>query len=230
MKMKHILLFIISMFCFFTIFSQETKVKDSISTKKTYGLRLGLDLSNPIRTLFDKDRKSIELIADYRLKDNWYIASEIGFLNQKSKEDYYNYTTNGQYIKIGANYNSYKNWLSMDNEIFIGARYGFSTFLQNLHHFSIEPNNGLPIYETTGTKYNGLNAHWLELIFGIKTEIYKNLFLGFSFSAKKMISTKEPDSFKNLTVPGFDRVFLNDAGFGFNYTISYRIPLFKKEK
>lgn len=43
-----------------------------------------------------------------------------------------------------------------------------------------------------------------------------------------MISTKEPDGFKNLFVPGFNRVFLNDSGFGFNYTISYLIPIYKR--
>jgi len=29
-------------------------------------------------------------------------------------------------------------------------------------------------------------------------------------------------------VPGFDRIFLNNGGVGFNYTISYRLPLYKK--
>lgn len=230
MKMKHLFLFIISTFCFFMTIAQENKVADSIKINKTYGLRLGLDISNPIRTLINSDRKALEITADYRLNDNWYMASEIGYLNQFSKEDYFNYTTKGQYIKLGTNYNTYKNWLSMDNEIYLGARYGFSTFSQNLNEFTIDPNEGLPIYQNNGANYNGLNAHWIELLVGIKTEVYTNVYVGFSFSAKKMISTKEPNDFKNLTVPGFDRVFLNNGGFGFNYTIAYRIPLFKKEK
>jgi hypothetical protein len=119
----------------------------------------------------------------------------------------------------------------MSNEIYIGTRYGFSTFSQTLENYTVISANELP---ETGSdisqKFSGLNANWIEFLIGIKTEIYHNVFLGFSFSGKKMLFTKEPENFKNLYVPGFDRVFLNDSGFGFNYTISYRIPLFKKEK
>ena len=37
-----------------------------------------------------------------------------------------------------------------------------------------------------------------------------------------------PDNFKSLYVPGFNRVFETETGFGFNYTISYIIPFFNK--
>ena len=117
----------------------------------------------------------------------------------------------------------------MDNEIFIGARYGFSTFSQELHQYTIDPSLILPEFnETENTKFSSLNAHWIEFQVGMKSEVMTNLFLGFSLSLKKMIATKEPTNFQNLTVPGFDRVYLNDVGFSFNYTISYRIPLFNK--
>ena len=45
---------------------------------------------------------------------------------------------------------------------------------------------------------------------------------------KKMISTKEPSNFKNLYAPGFNRIYLNNMGIGFNYTISYLIPIIRK--
>ncbi len=118
----------------------------------------------------------------------------------------------------------------MDNEIYIGTRYAFSTFSQTLENYTVTSDVALP--ETSNTnaqKFTGLNASWVEFVLGIKAEVYANIFLGFSLNAKKMIATKEPENFKNLYVPGFDRVFLNDSGFGFNYTISYRLPLYKKE-
>ncbi|MCF6350006.1 MAG: DUF6048 family protein [Flavobacteriaceae bacterium] len=230
MKQQSISLYFISIFFIsIPLFSQEVK-KDTVIIKDIYGLRIGVDISNPIKTLFNSDRKAYEIVADYRLNKKLYAAAEIGYLDNLRAEDNFEFTTKGQYIRLGVNYNTYKNWLNMDNEIYIGTRYGFSTFSQTLENYTITSDITLPeIANTNAQKFTGLNANWVEFIIGIKVEVYANIFLGFSLSTRKMISTKEPKNFKNLYVPGFDRVFLNDSSFGFNYTISYRLPLYKKE-
>lgn len=216
----------------FGSFAQDLKVENDTIIKNKYGLRVGVDLFNPVNTFFDKDRKGLELVGDYRISKKYYLAAELGYLENTSKEDYLNFTTNGSYIKAGVDYNAYQNWLDMENMIYVGFRYGFSTFSQTLNSYTINNNYYLHEYETAveGQKFDGLSAHWAEIVLGIKAELFNNLYLGFSFSGKKMISSKEPENFKNLFVPGFNRVFLNNAGFGFNYTISYLIPLYKKPK
>jgi predicted porin len=224
--------YILLIFLLFALigYSQEVK-KDSIIYKDVYGFRVGIDVSNPARTFFDSDRKSLELVADYRINKKIYAAVELGFLDKTTNEDYINFNTNGQYIKVGANYNLYENWLDMDNEVYIGLRYGFSTFKQTLNSYTVYSDVALPsIQNNTRKEFTGLTANWGELVFGMKVETFKNVFVGASFSFKKMISTTEPENFKNLYVPGFDRVFLNNGGFGFNYTIAYRLPLYKKNK
>jgi hypothetical protein len=209
--------------------SQSIQKKDTIKITKTYGLRIGLDLSNPIRTSLNKDRKAFEITLDFRIKPNLYIASEIGQLDQFTKEVKYDFNTKGQYLKLGANYNVYKNWLNMDNEIYVGIRYGHSIFTQSVSNIVINTENSLPPLSLPETQtFDNLNANWLEFVVGIKAEIYKNIYLGFQFSGNKILSQKKPKSFQNLYVPGFNRVFLNKSGFGFNYTISYRIPILKK--
>lgn len=231
MKKQNIFLFFISLFVFVCTFSQEEVKKDSLVQKDVYGLRIGLDLSNPIRSIIDSDRKSIEIVADYRINKKWYAATEIGYLDNYKEEDNFDFSTKGQYIKLGGNYNTYNNWLNMDNEIYIGARYGFSTFSQTIENYTIFTDNAVP--ETVNNitqEFTGLNAHWMEFVIGLKAEVFENIYLGFSLSGKKMIATKEPENFKNLYAPGFNRVFLNDAGFGFNYTISYRIPFYKVKR
>lgn len=213
-----------------TLFSQESK-KDSVFIKDIYGIRLGIDLSNPIRTAINSDRKSMELIADYRINTNIYAAIELGFLDKITHEDYINFNTKGEYVKIGANYNLYENWLDMENEVFIGLRYGFGTFKQTLNSYNIYSDGSLPSYQNNNKQtFSNLTANWGELVFGMKVETFNNVFLGASFSFKKIITSKEPSNFKNLYIPGFDRVYLNNGGFGFNYTISYRLPLYKKGK
>lgn len=217
------------------VFSQKNisqVKKDTLIIKNKYGLRVGVDLFNPINTFFDKERKGLEVVGDYRITKKIYIAAELGYLENTTDEDFINFTTNGSYIKGGIDYNAYENWLNMENAIYVGFRYGYSTFSQTLNSFTVNNDvflDGLATLEN-GQKFENLNAQWAEIVLGIKAEVFNNVYLGFSFSGKKIVSTKEPEGFKNLFVPGFNRVFLNNSGFGFNYTISYLIPLYKKNK
>lgn len=215
------------------LFSQQNEVQQNDTIiKNKYGLRVGVDIFNPINSFFNNNRKGLELVGDYRISKKWYIATELGYLEKTTNEDFFNFTTKGSYIKAGVDYNAYKNWLDMENLIYVGFRYGFSTFNQTLNNFTINNDSffdELAVLEN-GQKFDNLNAHWAEIIIGIKAQVLNNVYLGFSFSGKKMITTKEPNGFKNLFVPGFNRVFLNNAGFGFNYTISYLIPFYKKDK
>ena len=224
---------ILFLLCCALSFSQGigSEQKDTIYLNK-YGLRVGIDLYNPIHTLLDNSRKGLEIVGDYRISKKYFAVVELGFLENTTDEDFMNFTTNGSYIKLGVDYNAYENWLDMENMIYVGIRYGFSTFSQTLNGFTINNSfvyDGLRTVEN-GEKFNGLNAQWGEIVLGVKAEVFNNLYLGFSFSGKKMISSKQPENFKNLFVPGFNRVFLNNSGFGFNYTLSYLIPLYKKAK
>jgi len=230
MKQLFTFLFFISFLVSATINAQQKT--DTVKTKESYGLRVGVDLSKPIISYLESGSKGLELVGDIRILRNYYAAVELGFEDKISKEDYMNFTTKGTYLKAGVNYNAYKNWKGMNNEIYIGVRYGFSLFSQTLNSYTpnVKGTYFIPTEVLPGTEFNDLSAHWAELVFGLKAETLKNLYLGFSFSFKTMLSTTEPANFKNLYVPGFNRVYLNDTGFGINYTLSYLIPIVKREK
>jgi hypothetical protein len=122
----------------------------------------------------------------------------------------------------------------MNNEIFVGYRYGFSLFNQTLNNYTtnvsdMENGSYFPaVLNTIGQASTSLNAHWSELMIGIKAETLQNLFIGFSFSYKILMNVKDPENFKTLFSPGFNRIFESNTGFGINYTISYLIPFSKK--
>ncbi len=220
----NVILFLVS----FSAISQEAEVEEVY--KDRYGIRLGIDIIQPIYSLFDDHKKGLEIVGDYRITKSLFVAAELGYNDTTSYEDYFNFTTNGSYIKFGADANIYKNWIGMENMIYVGLRYGFSVFNQTLNEAVINADPFLPL-ETLSepAHYNGLNASWISLVFGIKAEVLHNLFLGFSVSGNKLVSSKEPENFKNLFIPGFNKVFVNNNGFGFNYTISYLIPFYKKD-
>lgn len=230
LKQAPMLKYIISYIALAISLSTFSQSKDTIAYTSPYGLRLGIDISKPIVGMIDSNSSGIELVADYRISKNWYVATELGNQKEKTVEDYTTSTSQGNFLKIGVNYNAYQNWLDMNNEIYVGMRYGTSTFDQTLDSYRINTGND---YFPSNTISNpntaaGLNAHWTEFVLGIKVETFKNLYLGFSFNYKVMLSLTHPENFKTLYVPGFNRVFDTETGFGFNYTISYTIPFVNK--
>lgn len=233
MKNKHMSRSIINLLLLLYSFSLLGQVDRSQQIeepyKDRYGIRVGLDLVRPAYSLFDENKKGLEIVGDYRIADRWFIAAELGYSEQTTEEDYFSFDTKGQYIKAGVDYNAYKNWIGMENVIVVGLRYGFSTFEHGLNQYTVNRNPFVPErIETDPGDFAGLNASWAELVLGLKVEVLHNVFMGFSMRGNVLISSTEPENFKNLYVPGFERVYVNDFGFSFNYTISYLIPFYRK--
>jgi hypothetical protein len=209
-------------------------VNDSIKIKEKYGLRVGGDIGKLARSFFDDDYTGFEVSADYRLKKRLYIAGELGFDEKNTTTDYLNVTSSGSYLKAGIDYNMYQNWLDMDNMIYAGFRVGASTFSQKLNSYTIYSTDQYwsPQFTSTDLKeFSGLTAFWAEVILGLKVELFNNLYLGLNVQLKVLASETEPDNFENVYIPGFNKTFDSSGiGVGYSYTISYRIPLYKKDK
>lgn len=197
-----------------------------------YGLRVGVDLYKLTRVLWDKNYKGIELVGDYRLSKRYYAAAELGTENKTTEDDRLTSTSKGQYLKVGFDYNTYENWLDMENIISIGMRLGFSTFSQELIDYKIY--NPYPYWGeappiASGQSYSGLNAGWVEVNAGLKAKVFNNIFVGFSVQLKGLVTNNTPEGFDNLYIPGFNRTYNGNFGIGFNYTVSYFIPIYKKK-
>jgi hypothetical protein len=212
---------------------KATIKKDSIPVKKErYGLRLGVDLFKLTRSFYETDYRGLELVGDYRLTRRHYLAAEIGNENKTVDDDQVNFTTKGTYIKVGFDFNSFQNWGNMENIVSVGLRYGVSSFSQTLNSYQIyNPNpyfgESPVIIPTENNQFDGLSAQWIEVVAGMKAEVFNNVFVGFSFRLNRMISQKIPNNFDNLYIPGFNRTYNGSFGVGFNYTVSYFIPLYK---
>jgi len=208
--------------------------KDSIKIKEKYGLRVGGDLGKLIRSFVDDDYTGFEVSADYRLKKRLYIAGELGFDKKNTVTDYLNVTTNGSYIKAGIDYNMYQNWLDMDNMIYAGFRVCASTFSQKLNGYTIystDPYWSPQLTSSDLQEFSGLTAIWPEIMLGIKTQLLNNLYLSLNVQFKISASQTEPSNFENLYIPGFNKTYDSSGiGVGYSYTLSYRIPLYKKDK
>ena len=232
--MKYMLRFIfsLSLVCISLLGNAQTKDTAKVMYPERYGLRVGVDLHKIARSFYEKDYRGFEVVGDYRLSKRFYIAGEIGNEDKTVDDDRLNFTTKGTYFKVGFDYNSFENWLDMENMIYVGMRYGVSSFSQTLNSYKIyDPSNyyGENIV-ISGEKFGGLNASWLEVIGGIKAELFSNVYLGFSVRLNYLVSNKKPEGFDNLFIPGYNRTYDGKFGAGFNYTLSYFIPIYKKNK
>lgn len=237
--MKHILKYTFSfLLLLVTLSASSQQQNDSVSLPvkpvktERYGLRVGVDLHRLARTFYDDNYRGLEITADYRYNKKFYIAGELGNIDITVDDEQLNFTTTGSYFKVGFDYNAYENWLDMENMIFVGMRYGVSSFSQNLNSYTVYDTS--PYFEdivvSANQEYSGLSAHWVEVVGGIKAELFNNVFLGFTVRLKNLVANKKPDNFDNLYIPGFNRTYDGNFGVGFNYTLSYFIPIYKKEK
>ncbi len=229
--------------CFFLGNAQnkpiDTKPKDTIVYKQAYGLRVGVDLSRPVTSVFKDNYTGLEFVGDYRISQKYYLAAELGNENLTRQEDLYEFNTTGSYIKLGIDYNTYSNWYGEQNLIYVGGRYAFSTFSHTLNNNQIFNSNrywspdGFAEGITAPAEYNNRSASWLEFVMGIKTELFANIYLGGSVRLGALITRSkiEDGAFNDLFIPGFNKV--TDAsifGVGYNFSVSYFVPLYKKAK
>ncbi len=241
MRLQHIFVFFISLFLFTSSVvtnAQEEEIPEEIKQdtlqqkSQYYGLRLGVDLSKPVRSLIDDDYSGLEIVGDFRISNRYYVAAEIGNETRTITEfPNINNTTEGSYIKAGFNYNAYNNWLGMNNLIYAGMRAGYSTHTQTINSFTISTTNTFfeEDIRTDAIEFDGLSAVWLEFQLGIQTELFNNLYLGLNVQIKRRITETSIDGFENIYIPGFgETTDDSEFGVGYGYTISYLIPFFKK--
>lgn len=209
------------------------QVRDSIFYKDKYGLTVSLDLSRIGQGFWDQNYQGFEIGADYRYSENLYIAGEIGNEKTTFSNDNLQNESNGSYIKLGVNYNVYDNWIGMQNLVYVGFRYGFASYSQNLQSYRIYTTDDYfqPDIRDADRAFNNLTANWLEIQAGIRVNIMGGFYLGAHVQLKNMITSTELSNYDNLYVPGFRRTFDNsNIGAGWGYSISYLIPLYSKTK
>lgn len=231
MRKALILLFCISLLGYTNLWAQQEVITDTIPIKKPYGLRVGTDISKLARTAISDDYSGFSVNGDIRISNKFYVAAAFGSEKKEWDKDFLRADIEGNYFKVGLDYNAYNNWLDMNNAIFVGFRYGYSGFKETLHSYRVyNSNSELPTeIREVNEVFDNLNLHWLEFQFGIKTELFKNIFLGLHIELKTSISETPPDNFGILYAPGFNRTYdTSSFGIGYGYTLTYLIPILKK--
>ena len=228
MKINPMSRFFTSIILTLTFNSFSASTNDTI---EKFGIRAGIDIQKIIKSATDNDYTGLSISGDIRLKESLYIFSELGNEEKIISNYYLNSKVKGNYLKCGVNF-KLNNDIRTQNIVYSGFNLGFSQFDQRLNSYTIYNTSSIYWGEsiiTEAVNLTDLNAFWLELVFGLKTEILNNLFLGFELQLKNILKQNNKQSITNLYIPGFNRTYdSSNLGAGFSYSISYLIPVVKK--
>ncbi len=186
------------------------------------GIRFGMDISRPFQGLWTKgDRYGTEFSADMEVIPNLYAVTELGWEQFKMEHDFVDYEAAGSYMRIGVDYNLLQTTSPEERDMFYaGLRYAFGLGSQQVNSYYFDGYWG----DTTGSfdKQN-FSTHWLEVVLGVKGELLKNFYMGWSIRAKFMLAQKDFDLPPVYFASGFGK---SESGvvLDFTYSIFYNIP------
>lgn len=205
------------------------KVVEKEKEKKPllYGLAVSTDLVGVGNKIFGGTYISGEVAAELNLKNRYMPIVEVGYGNSNTTDDdkSIHYQTSAPYFRVGMNYN-FMHKKDTYSIIYGGLRYGFSSFSYDVS----APDLKDPVWGgTVPFDYEGLSctAGWMEIVAGIRSQIWKNLHMGWSVRYKRLISTKEDVNAEPHYIPGYG--IKSGVTFGFSYNIIYYLPLTKKK-
>ena len=206
----------------------QTGQKKKVKPKRTdnyihmKGLRFGMDVTRPFQDLWTKgNRYGTEFSADMELLPNLFPVFETGYEALKLKTDYVDYIANGSYSRIGLDYNFLQAEQVTDKDImYIGFRYGFTFARQQVNGYRIDSYWG-PELGSSGNQ--PFSAQWGEVLLGIKGEILKNLYMGWTIRGKSKFHSKDTGVPPVYFIPGYGKGE-NGFNFDFTYSVYYNIP------
>lgn len=188
------------------------------------GAYVGLDIFGPVGHLLGSDFISTEASLEVNLKNKYFPVLEIGYGSTDTTDDEtdIHFKTSAPYFRIGAGYNVFHKKPYLPGQFIVGLRYGFSSFSYDVN----APAMTDPVWgETTQAfDYQGVksNASWLELVAGLKTNVYKNFYLGLSVRYRSRISVKKGENSEPWYIPGFGKN--RSTNLGITYNLIYKLP------
>jgi len=191
------------------------------------GIMVGVDLSRFVVPFIDTTRYGWEFSGDYEIINDLFLVAEIGSETTKLNTSLYNYKSAGGYTRLGVDYNFMKHVdADSPDRMVIGLRYGFTTFSYSADNIQIKDDYW---GDYSGGKIASklIAAHWIEVATGMNTRLFNNFYLGWSVRMRvKLGVTNDPYLFP-YTIPGYGKPWSNNW-LGINYSLCYKIPIYKK--
>lgn len=134
-----------------------------------------------------------------------------------------NYSNQAFFFKVGGDYNVIKKSVKK-HLLFFGFRYAHANFSENIQQEKSDTLFGVTKQDLT----NKVSANWLEGTFGMKVNIWKNLYVGYTLRYKTALWTSGSKEFTLYDVPAFGKPSKN-SNVSISYYVWYCFPVTKKK-
>ena len=188
------------------------------------GTMLGIDVAGLAGKALGNDVTSSEVIVTANLKNRFFTVAEIGYgtIDTTDEETSIHYKTSAPYFRVGVDYNVFYRKPYLPGYFTVGLRYGFSSFKYDVKAPDLtDPNWG---HTSVPVSYEGVksNAGWAELVVGMKTNVCKGFYMGFSVRYRSRLSLTKHENSEPYYIPGFGKG--GKTNFGITYNLIYKLP------
>jgi hypothetical protein len=208
---------------FFSVFiiASGFNVRAQDSIKVPLNIRLGFDVTGPVGYFIDRNNMNIEGFLSIDRSAKKAIVLETGYQKFSYSQYNYSYLSSGVFFRGGIDFNTIHPFIAQGKYYAgLGLRYGLSIFRYEVPSFSIENYWGTG----NGSIPSSLHAaHFIEVSPGIKTELFKNVSIGWNLRLRLMVYAGTGKDFKPVSVPGFGNGVKSFSP-GMNYHIMINIP------
>lgn len=175
--------------------------KDSVKTLSAIGVRA--DIGGPILKLFGSDFMQYEASGYVGVKNRFFPTLEIGY----GTSDYTSETTKNTsktralYYRIGMDYNFIKR-NKYNSRFTAGLRYGLSIYNYDITAPDFQDKvwkvqRPLVLNDVPGS------AHWLEVVAGVGTKLWRMIYVGWSVRFKFLLAEKANEIGSPYYIPGY---------------------------
>jgi hypothetical protein len=193
------------------------------------GLLIGADLSRFVVPFIDTTRYGWEFSGSYEIINDLFLVAEIGSETTNLKTSLYDYKSAGVYTRLGVDYNFMKHIdKESSDKMLVGLRYGFTTFYHQADNIQIK-DDLWGDFSGGRIDRNWLAANWIEVTTGMRARLFNNFYLGWTVQMRVKLGVSNDPLMLPYTIPGYGRPW-NNTCVGFNYSLYYKIPIYKKKK
>lgn len=187
----------------------------------TLNIRVGIDIANPVRSFINDDITGLEGYISYDLNEKLAPVFEAGFIDFKYSQYNYNYSAKGTFFRLGVDLNSMKPKTAIGKYYAgIGVRYGVTFFNQEVKGLQHENYWSISTADIPSRNYS---AHFLEVLPGIRAEVFTNFSMGWTVRLKMLIHSGTGKDLRPVYLPGFGNAGKTFTQ-GFNYYLIWSIP------
>jgi hypothetical protein len=205
--------------------AQDNKVKaDTIKTVWLNGVTPFVDFASLISSsISNGETYSMEGGVQVAIKHKYFPVFEIGFAGaDKISNNNITFNTNAFFGRVGIDFNlskTKKDTNPTNNLFFGGIRLGYTNFNYNITNALIKDSywGG-----EESLSFNNQNATkiWYELVGGIRVEVFKNIFMGWTVRNKNLLGSDAVGAVFPWYIPGYG--INTSSNWTLNYIVGYR--------